>query len=34
MTKHETIRLMKQINQQEEEESPLALALKAAMENK
>ncbi len=32
MTKHETNRLMKQINQQEEEESPLAL--KAAMENK
>ncbi|MGF2055032.1 DNA topoisomerase 3 [Vagococcus fluvialis] len=34
MTKHETNCLMKQINQQEEEESPLALALKAAMENK
>ena len=34
MTKHETARLMKKVNQQEEEESPLALALKAAMKNK
>lgn len=33
MTKHETARLMKKVNQQEEEESPLALALKAAMKN-
>ena len=35
MTKHETNRLMKKLNQDSEpEESPLALALKAAMENK
>ncbi|MEG0284791.1 MAG: DNA topoisomerase 3 [Vagococcus sp.] len=34
MTKHETAKLMKKVNQQEEEESPLALALKAAMKNK
>ncbi|MBO0477121.1 DNA topoisomerase 3 [Vagococcus sp. DIV0080] len=34
MTKHETNRLMKKVNQEEEQESPLALALKAAMEKK
>jgi DNA topoisomerase-3 len=35
MTKHEERRLLKKINDQEEpQESPLATALKAAMENK
>jgi len=34
-SKHETKKLMKKINQQEEEaESPLALAMKAALEKK